>query len=108
MQNRVMVKVKASRINADSIAPRCIKYLKPVQNKKSIELDSIGDRRNNALLDLIRCQVKADKSKCRNESKRYESCHASVMGVGNYEGKKHCGGELEILYKCTMLSNQNP
>ena len=97
-----MVKVKGSTIDANSIAPRCAKYLKSVQGKKSIDLEAIGDRRNNALLDLIRCQVKADKNMCNDESKRYENCHASVMGVGNFEGRKNCGKELEVLYKCTI------
>lgn len=98
-----MVKVKGSTINADHVAPRCVKYLKSVE-KKSIESDSIGDSKNNRLLGLIRCQVKANKSKCNNESKRYENCHAGVMGVGNFEGRKHCGQELETLYNCALSS----
>ena len=98
------MKVKGSKVvaaNAESaIAPRCAKYHTSVQKLKSIDLDAIGDRKNNVLLDLMRCQVKADKSKCQKESKLYENCHAGVMGIGNFEGRKNCGKELKVLYQC--------
>ena len=96
-----MAKVKGSKINADTIAPRCIKYLKALE-KKTIDLENIGDRKNNAFLDLIRCQVRAKKSECKSESKMYENCHASVMGVGAFEGRKNCGKELDDIYKCIL------
>ena len=97
------MKIKGSKVatNSDaSIAPRCAKYHTSVQKLKSIDLDAIGDRKNNVLLDLMRCQVKADKTQCQKESKLYENCHAGVMGIGNFEGRKNCGKELEVLYKC--------
>lgn len=101
---KLKMKVKGSRVaaanSASSIAPRCVKYHTSVQKLKSIDLDAIGDRKNNVLLDLMRCQVKADKSKCQKESKLYETCHAGVMGIGNFEGRKNCGKELEVLYRC--------
>ena len=49
-------------------------------------------------------QVKADKAACQRESKLYENCHAGVMGIGNFEGRKNCGQELEVLYKCLFSS----
>ena len=100
------MKVKGSKVatNDDTIAPRCVKYHNSVRKLKSIDLDAIGDRKNNVLLDLIRCQVKADKAACQRESKLYENCHAGVMGIGNFEGRKNCGQELEVLYKCLFSS----
>ena len=101
------MKVKGSKVAATSestIAPRCAKYHTSVQKLKSIDLDAIGDRKNNVLLDLLRCLVKADKSSCQKESKLYEQCHASVMGIGNFEGRKNCGHELEALYNCLFSS----
>ena len=74
------MKVKGPKVAATSEernVPRCAKYYTSVQKLKSIELDAIGDRKNNVLLDLLRCLVKADKSSCQKESKLYEKCHAS-------------------------------
>ena len=76
----IKMKVKGPRVAATSEernVPRCAKYYTSVQKLKSIELDAIGDRKNNVLLDLLRCLVKADKSSCQKESKLYEKCHAS-------------------------------
>ena len=97
------MKVKGPKVAATSEernVPRCAKYYTSVQKLKSIELDAIGDRKNNVLLDLLRCLVKADKSSCQKESKLYEKCHAS----GNFERRKNCGHELEALYKCLFSS----
>jgi len=98
------MKLRGSKVAAkseeDRIAPRCAKYAQSVQRLKSIDLDAIGDRKNNVLLDFLRCQVKADKTRCQKESKLYENCHAGVMGIGNFEGRKNCGEELEVLYRC--------
>jgi len=100
-----MVKIKGADINPDDIAPRCaVKFLKPVVKLSKIDLDLIGNRKNNILLDLLRCQVRAEKS-CKLLHKRYESCHASVMGTGNFEGKKNCGAELEDLFQCALTSS---
>ena len=103
----IKMKVKGPRVAATSEernVPRCAKYYTSVQKLKSIELDAIGDRKNNVLLDLLRCLVKADKSSCQKESKLYEKCHASLMGIGNFERRKNCGHELEALYKCLFSS----
>ena len=98
-----MTKVKGSKINTDTIAPRCVKYLKALE-KKTINLESIGSQNNNSFLDFIRCQVRAKKGECKSENKTYENCHASVMGVGAFEGKKNCGQELQSIYDCIVPS----
>lgn len=99
--NNIMVKIKGSTVNKDIIAPKCNKYLQQVTKMSKIDLDNIGDRKNNALVELLRCQVKATKT-CTAQQKNYESCHSSVMGTGNHEGRKNCGIELELLYKCAL------
>ena len=68
---------KIAATSEERNVPRCAKYYTSVQKLKSIELDAIGDRKNNVLLDLLRCLVKADKSSCQKESKLYEKCHAN-------------------------------
>jgi hypothetical protein len=97
-----MVKIKGADINPEKVAPRCAaKYLKPVAKLSNIDLERIGDRKNNILLDLLRCQVKVEKS-CKPRQRSYELCHASVMGTGNFEGRKDCGKELESLFQCAL------
>lgn len=57
---------------------------------------------------LFRCQVKHPNVKdsdnsaktCVKVEKNYSACHAGVMGVGNYKGRRHCGEEMEQLYLC--------
>lgn len=112
-----MTKIKASNLSpSDSIAPACIKYYKPLakKKKKPIDMDAIGTPTYNMLLDLMKCQVKHpnisdssssasggdDAKKCVKVEKAYSACHAAVMGVGNYKGRKHCGEEMEQLFLC--------
>jgi len=97
-----MVKIKGPTVNKDNVAPKCTKYLQPVLKISKIDLNNIGDRKNNTLVDLLRCQVKATKT-CTSQHKDYESCHSSVMGTGNHEGRKNCGKELQLLYQCALL-----
>lgn len=83
-------------------------------------MDDIGTPRYNLLLDLLKCQVKhpnqnltnsmndgdnAEKKKtsvqnCTKVEKAYSACHAGIMGVGNYNGHKNCGKEMESLLTC--------
>ena len=95
------MKVDGTTLHEASIPPKCEKYLKPLQRKKMIDLDSIGSQKNNNLLDFLRCQSKAKKI-CADEEKVYSKCHASVMGTGSFKGMKNCGEELEKLFDCTM------
>jgi hypothetical protein len=39
---------------------------------------------------------------CKGAEKEYSLCHKSLMGVGSYKGKRHCGEELTALYKCVL------
>ena len=79
-----------------------------------IDLDEIGTPRYNLLLDLMKCQskhpniigdkneekIQIDAKPCLKVEKAYNSCHAGIMGVGNYKGRKNCGQEIESLFLC--------
>lgn len=113
-----MTKINASDLPPpDSIAPACAKHYKPLSKKKKrpIDTEAIGTPAYNVLLDLMKCQVKhpnisggddgesgvgGSAKRCVKAEKRYAACHAAVMGVGNYNGRKHCGEEMERLYAC--------
>ena len=117
----IMTKITASDLpSSDSISPACAKYYSPLskKKKKQIDMDAIGTPSYNLLLDLMKCQVKhpnikknissgsdgsgsnaADKV-CAKVEKNYSACHAGVMGVGNFKGRRNCGEEMEKLYQC--------
>mmetsp|Transcript_7545 Transcript_7545/g.12460 ORF Transcript_7545/g.12460 Transcript_7545/m.12460 type:complete len:125 (-) Transcript_7545:1893-2267(-) len=112
-----MTKITASNLPPLSdISPLCVKYYKPLakKKKKAIDLDEIGTPRYNLLLDLMKCQSKhpnkhafgdneekiIDSKPCVKVEKAYNSCHAGIMGVGNYKGRKNCGQEIESLFLC--------
>jgi hypothetical protein len=95
-----MVRVRGSTIPEESVPSKCEKYLKVVKKKK-IDLDQIGNQHNNGLVDLLRCQCKTQKV-CEAQQKNYSDCHDSVMGVGSYGGKRNCGEELGILFRCVF------
>ena len=98
IDSRSMEKIEATA--------KCQKYLTPIlRKKKAIPLDSIGSPRNNQLLDFLYCQTKASKT-CKKADKAYRSCHASVMGTGSYDGRKHCADELEALFHCISGSEE--
>ena len=93
--------VNGSKIPADRVHDRCASDQASVTKKKNIDLDATGDQKTNALLGFLKCQVKASKT-CKLEEKEYVACHQSIMGVGTYKGARHCGGEMESLYKCVL------
>ncbi len=112
-----MTKITASDLPPLSeVSPHCVKYYKPLakKKKKAIDLDEIGTPRYNLLLDLMKCQSKhpniigdkneekiiIDAKPCLKVEKAYNSCHAGIMGVGNYKGRKNCGQEIESLFLC--------
>lgn len=41
-----------------------------------------------------------DGKPCVKVEKAYNSCHAAIMGVGNFKGRKNCGEEMESLFQC--------
>ena len=105
------------------ISPQCVKFYKPLakKKKKAIDLEDIGTPRYNLLLDLLKCQVKYPNNNndiastlnegkeeketkeaccCMKVEKAYSVCHAGIMGVGNYKGRKNCGTEMESLFMC--------
>jgi hypothetical protein len=98
-----------------SIAPACHKHFNslPKRKKKAyIDTEAIGSPSYNILLDYLRCQVKhpntatdaatnlEKKKECVKLEKMYSACHMAVMGVGNYNGSKHCGEEMRQLFAC--------
>ncbi|KAL3782997.1 hypothetical protein ACHAWO_011715 [Cyclotella atomus] len=111
-----MTKINTSSLPPiTSINPSCQKQFNslPKRKKKAIiDTDAIGTPTYNILLEFLRCQVKhpnttfdaatgSDKKKeCLKPEKMYSACHMAVMGVGNYEGKKHCGEEMLQLFQC--------
>jgi hypothetical protein len=122
-----MTKIRTSDLPpSDSISPACIKYYQPLakKNKKKsmIDTDAIGTPAYNTFLDLLRCQAKHPnmdegsnpsemrdpKKKCLNVEKNYSSCHAAVMGIGNYKGRKNCGEEIEQFYRCANPESSSP
>ncbi|CAB9521420.1 expressed unknown protein [Seminavis robusta] len=84
---------------AATIHDKCMGDFKSVEKKKKIDLEATGDKKTNALLALLKCQVKAS-SQCKPQEKEYTLCHQSFMGVGSYKGQKHCGGPMEAMYNC--------
>ena len=123
--NRITTMTKITTANhlpsLSEISPHCVKYYKPLAKKKKkvIDLDDIGTPRYNLLLDLFKCQVKhpnqkltkssmndddnaekGSKQSCTKVEKAYSACHSGIMGVGNYNGHKNCGKEMESLLIC--------
>ena len=105
-----MTRIKASDLPVPS-HDSCLKYYKPlsIKKKKQIDMNAIGTPTYNMLLDLLKCQVKHPniitsdgdaKKSCAKAEKNYNACHAAVMGVGNFNGMRHCGEEMEKLNKC--------
>jgi hypothetical protein len=90
-------------ISEATIEPKCQSFAKSILRKKKIDLESIGTKNNNLLVDFLRCQSKSRKH-CTNVEKEYAKCHGSVMGTGSFQGKKNCGEELEKLLNCALKS----
>mmetsp|Transcript_1708 Transcript_1708/g.3118 ORF Transcript_1708/g.3118 Transcript_1708/m.3118 type:complete len:123 (-) Transcript_1708:92-460(-) len=85
-----------------TIEPKCQTYVKSISRKnKSIDLEAIGTKHNNHLVDFLRCQAKTRKQ-CSHIEKAYLKCHGSVMGTGSFQGNKHCGEELENFLNCVL------
>ena len=122
-----MTKITTSNLpQLSEISPQCVKYYKPIakKKKKAIDLNDIGAPRYNLLLDLMKCQVKHPNTEantpsghgekatgpksCTKLEKAYNSCHASIMGVGNFKGRKSCGQEIESLFTCVNPSISLP
>ncbi|GMH84573.1 hypothetical protein TrST_g1329 [Triparma strigata] len=97
------------------VHPKCVKQLKAVSkilaNAKSksiqgykypVPLEACGSKENNALLALLRCETK-HRVTCQLQQKLYDTCHASVMGVGTYENKSNCSSQLAALRDCVKF-----
>eukprot|EP00948_MAST-09A_sp_MAST-9A-sp1_P003183 g3183.t1 len=66
---------------------------------KKIDSEQTGSRPVNALVNILTCEVKQTKrsNDCTSFLKKYNICHAAVMGAG---GTKTCGKELRALHSC--------
>jgi hypothetical protein len=97
------MKVEEGRLHksSEAVAPKCQQFLSSIKRKQKIDLDAIGSQANNNLVDLLRCQCRAEKI-CKDIEKSYSKCHSSVMGTGSYAGRKTCSDELETLFNCAM------
>ncbi len=97
---------------------RCQKVLAALSKQETISLDAIGSRSNNLLLEVLKCQSKVllpatsagtssggGGSPCKKVEKSYQNCHASVMGTGNFKGKKQCGEELGEWLDCVRSAS---
>ena len=101
----------AELVTKTPILPKCEKYAKALQKRtgkpsRKIDLESIGSPHNNLLVDFLKCQCKSKSKICSLKEKVYSKCHSGIMGVGSYEGRKHCGTELESLVSCVMNNSQ--
>ena len=94
-------------VEVDAFSPKCAKFVRPLAGGAAVDLRATGQRTNNALLSLLKCECKARKV-CDTPLARYAACHASVMGVGAYQGQPHCGDQLEALYACAVAAGPGP
>lgn len=90
--------VKGSSFPSDVVATKCQNEYKSIAKKK-IDMHATGDKKNNLMLQFLRCQAKATAS-CKHLEKEYSLCHKSFMGVGSYKGRRNCGAELEEFFRC--------
>ena len=92
----------------------CQKYLAPLarrNKKKAVDLEAIGSRANNQLLDLLRCRNRfharsnsSGQGSCKAAESAYDACHSSVMGTGSFRGRRHCGRELGDYLECVVAA----
>jgi hypothetical protein len=83
-----------------TISPSCSKLADALRGK-TVDLSATGQRDNNKLDQLIRCEAKA-RAFCGELLAQYATCHGSVMSVGAYKGKNNCGEELARLKMCVL------
>jgi len=119
--------------NSENISPYCAKQLKPLAKRKKknkpIDPEAIGTPSYNLLLELLRRQVKHPNNYSDNLNasggsfddgsssgivrsgdwakleKKYSACHAAIMGVGNFRGRKNCAEEIMNVFRCVNPRN---
>jgi len=65
----------------------------PNSNSNNNNLAStLNDNKEKKTIDGTKGCVKVEKA--------YSACHAGIMGVGNFEGRKNCRKEIEDLLLC--------
>uniref|UniRef100_A0A7S2TYY2 Uncharacterized protein n=1 Tax=Lotharella oceanica TaxID=641309 RepID=A0A7S2TYY2_9EUKA len=88
----------ASIPNRRTFAKRCRKIRRAL-GEREIDLGATGSQDNNKLVSLLKCESRA-RRKCEDVSKRYAQCHAAIMGVGMFKGKRNCRNELASWLQC--------
>ena len=104
-----MTIIQGSDIPNPSNSGICQSEFKQLRKKKNISLETTGDKKTNALLSYLQCQIKKDvnvKSSCNNFSKEYTKCHQSFMGTGSYKGRQNCSHEMKELYDCVLNASE--
>ena len=84
-----------------SVSRKCRKFRKALEGQ-NVDLAKCGDKTNNALVNLLRCECKQKKI-CEAEIANYSACHSSVMGAGAFKGRPDCAAELVKLRACSGL-----
>ena len=91
-------------LSSSQIHAKCQKAYQLVsKRKKKIRLEDTGSPPTNLLLEFLTCQSKATKT-CTDVKKAYEVCHKAVMGVGSFQGKRHCGDEMKAFLVCVTTA----
>ena len=85
--------------------PRCAKYARAL-GRQRVDLRATGGRANNDLVRLLVCE--SGRSLCRDAVAAHAACHAAVMGVGAFEGRRDCGAELAALRACVAEARGGP
>lgn len=92
-----------SLASAGLVAGKCqSEQSKNKEKQEMFSLTTTGDKKTNQLLSFLQCQVKAVKT-CDDKSRAYTKCHQSFMGTGSYQGRKHCGLEMQALWECVIV-----
>jgi hypothetical protein len=96
----MMFEMISSEWLPSNVSKKCMKFRKSLGDK-SVDISATGQRDNNELLKLLKCESKENKI-CLELEVAYTVCHGNVMGTGSYNGKKHCGEELAKLLQCVL------
>ena len=69
------------------------------------DLTKEGSREMNALAAFLKCEAKEVKPRCSAPVKALDSCHASVLGAGTFQGRSHCASEIADLLACVAAAS---
>lgn len=99
--NKTVEFINGSDIPKEIVESKCAPLYKSIRRRKEIAVNKTGDQTNTKLVSFLSCQSKTAKM-CIPQSKEYDVCHKSFMGMGSYQGRRNCGKELLYLYSCIV------